>query len=308
MNRFMIALLAAGMLAGRARAQAPEAARDARPAAAVDDLARRARAVLDAVLATEKSWIKVHAAEVLVADGQAGRLHRLFLAQLAESDASDYRVGGWRVLAATSPTAAERARWVARIEGVLLDPGAPDHSQAVESLGKLQWKIAGRTLAAVRALAATAPAADTLMPLWALAIAGEPGAPERLVAALDSTDSTVRQRAAYALRWLKPEAPTVRRALARAADREPAAAPSYAFVLGAAFVTEADPGRMAAWRSGLERVLAAGAPGARFEAAQALKQESKPGDLARVAPLLDSPESDVRVAGAAVILQVRRRG
>src|SRR3954468_14975524 len=90
-------------------------------------LADRARAVLTADLAREKAFVKVHAAEALIALGEKDSPHRVFAAELpAANEMRPYRIGVWRVLAASSQSDAERAEWIARTEAVVLDPDTMD--------------------------------------------------------------------------------------------------------------------------------------------------------------------------------------
>lgn len=271
-------------------------------------LEAKARAVLREVLATDQTWVRVHAAEALVANGEAAAVRELFLRERPGDEATIYRIGVWRVLANTAPDAADRAAWIARVEQVFLDEKAPDRSQAVETLGKLGHGVTGEVLAAVRKRAAEAAEPDTIMPLWALAHAGEPDALKRLAVALKSPDATVRQRTAYALRWLKTREPVVRRAVAVAAANERADSPAAAYVWSAALTLGSTSGREAVWLERLKGVLANGSAGARYEACQALMHRLKRGDIPLLMPLLDDKDPDNRVAAAWTILHVLNAG
>lgn len=279
----------------------------ARLGGAEGNLAARARAVLHEVVASDRSWVRVHAAEALIEVGEAQAMRELFLRLQPEGEAAAYRIGVWRVLATTAPSAAKRAECIARVERVYLDATAPDRSQAIETLGKLRHTIAGHVLETARAQVAAGPEAETIMPLWALQLAGEPEALARLTAALKSADATARLRAAYALRWLHPTDPDVLKALAIVAKSEPAGSAAFAHVLSAALSLEADHAQEAEWRSKLENVLATGTPGARFETCRALVHRFTAANLPQLATLLENSEPDTRVAAAWTILRVLAR-
>ena len=64
------------------------------------DAVEPARRTLREVLARESAWIKVHAAEVLAAQGEKKLVRDVFLAELnAHGSESPYRIGIWRTLA-----------------------------------------------------------------------------------------------------------------------------------------------------------------------------------------------------------------
>src|SRR5690348_12058384 len=72
-------------------------------------LAERARTVLKIDLDRETAFVKVHAAEALIALGDKADPHRVFKAELpAANDQRPYRIGVWRVLAASSESTQER--------------------------------------------------------------------------------------------------------------------------------------------------------------------------------------------------------
>lgn len=268
------------------------------------DLAQRAHSVLSDALVREKAFVKVHAAEALIALGDKEAPHRVFAAELpAANEIRPYRIGVWRVLAASSPTAAERTEWIARTEAVTLDADAVDRLHAIESLGKLGHATTPRACAAARAMAG-GTAAEGVFPRWVLYLAGDRDVLPQIVAALDSTDPIARLRAAYVLRWLKIDDAATRAALTRTADREPSDAIGYAIILGSAVSLNADPARVPAWIAALEQILANGSAGARYDACQTLMRRYQPADLAKLAPLLDHPEGDVRIGAAWAILHV----
>ncbi|MEO6003685.1 MAG: sialidase family protein [Opitutus sp.] len=273
-----------------------------------DELAKRAKTALHDVFDQEESWVKIHAAEALVAGGEAIAMREKFLALRATVDALPYRVGVWRVLANTSPTIAEREACVAEVEKIYLNSTAPDRPQALETLCKLRTRLTGATLERVRqALQQASSAADRGLPLWALRLAGGPGTLDGFTALLESQDVTARLIAAYALRLLGETDAQALRALAKAAKAESPETKAYPFLLSAAVTLNADPARLNDWRAALERVLATGTADARFEASHGLRSQVTTNELPTYAALLDGPGNDTRVGAALTILNVRLR-
>jgi HEAT repeat protein len=268
----------------------------------------RGRHILHSIFEQEEGWIKIHAAEALIAGGETPWLRERFIAALPGVDRLPYRVGVWRVLANTAPTPADRARAVAAVEKIYLDPQAPDRSQAIETLCKLRCVLTGRSLEAVRQGAKQGPVLLRPLCLWSLALAGEPGALDRLCALLRSPDPTMRVDAAYALRWLKTSDPRALDALARAAASEPADTKAYPYLLSAAFALQADPARRALWRAGLDGLLEHGGSAARFEACQALMPAVTPADLPKYEALLANPDHDTQVGAAWTLFKLHAPG
>ncbi|MEO6875962.1 MAG: sialidase family protein [Opitutaceae bacterium] len=272
-----------------------------------DDDSVRARAVLHDIFDREESWVKIHAAEALIAGGEAIPMRERFLQLVPKVDTLPYRVGVWRVLANTSPTAAERAACVAQVEKIFLDPTAKDRSQAIETLCKLRCRLNGPILDLVRRTAVDGP--ELLKPLafWSLRLADEPGALEKICALLRSPNPTMRVGAAYSLRLLRESDPAALGALAQAAKVEPQGTTAYPYLMSAAFALDADPDCRAAWRSALETILAHGSTDARFEACQGLLQKVTLADLPHYVPLLRDPGHDTQVGAALTILYVHAR-
>lgn len=272
-----------------------------------DALAQRAHEVLTKALATESAFVKVHAAEALIALGKAEEPRRVFRAELpAANGVRPYRIGVWRVLAASSASPSERAEWIARTEAVFLDSTAMDRVHAIETLGKLGHAVAGPVRVAAEAMAKDS-GADAVFARWALHLAGDSTALPALVATLDSADPIARLRAAYVLRGLKIDDANSRAAVARTASREPPSAIGYTIILGAAVTLNADPKQTNAWVATLEQILADGNAGARYDACQTLMQRYTVADLPKLVPLLDHPEGDPRIGAAWAILHVTGR-
>jgi hypothetical protein len=275
------------------------------PAPSLTALAAHARDVLREIGASEHNWVRIHAAEALMAGGESDAIRAEFLASLPALESSAIRVGAWRVLTTTAPSPEDREPWIVRIARTYLDPAAPDQNQAIETLCKLGFRVRGEVLAKVRREAAGPPSVPMSLALWSAVLAGEPGALTQLTTLLTSSDPALRGDAAYALRWLHLSDPAMRLALARAAATEPAGTSAYPYILGAALTVDADPAQTAAWTAKLNEVfLASGPTDARFEASWTLRHRYRVADLPRLAAMLDLPpkENDTRVGAAAVIL------
>jgi len=299
---FGLALLMVVVLPGAA-ANSPA------PASTPAALPAHARGVLHEIMENERSFVRVHAAEALVAAGEAATVRAFFLRELPATEGSAFRIGVWRVLASTAPSAAERNSWVAKVGQTYCDPAAPDRTTALETLCKLGHRVSGTSLELVRHESAGGPSPPTILALWSAQLTGVPKALEGLTNLLTASDPKVRRTAAYALRWLHPTDPSTRQALARAAAVEPEGTTAYAFILGAALAVDADPAQTKNWEAKLNQVLATGATEARFEASWTLKYRYPAADLPRLAALLDLPanENDTRIGAAAIILTTLAR-
>lgn len=274
------------------------------PEAAQVALAERARAVLEDALVREEGWIRIHAAEALVLVGAGEQIRRQFERELPTLEASAFRVGAWRVLATTARTPEERARWVARIEQVFLDPASPDRLQAIETIGKLGVRLTGPSVVAARVMAESVSTNAALFPIWALYLAGDNEALLRLADALDSEDPDVRRRTGFVLRWLAPTAPWLREKLGQAAEREPVQTTAYPYLASAALSLNVKPERAAAWREALERAFEAGPQNVRYEVCHTLLRIYGVDDLPRLTPFLEHTEGDTRIGAAWTILHV----
>ena len=270
-------------------------------------LVERARTVLAADLANEKAFVKVHAAEALIALGEKDEPRRVFSAELpAANELRPYRIGVWRVLAAASKSPKERADWLARIESVVLDETTMDRLHAVETLGKLGHAPSGQVRAAIEEMA-KGPAAPAVFAHWVLHLAGDRTALPAIVAALNSDDPAARLRAAYVLHWLNINDAATRAAVDRTAEREPTDAVGYTIINCAAVALDANPARTSARVAILENLLAMGAAGARYHASQTLMRRYTSADFPKLSPLLAHAEGDARIGAAWAILHINAR-
>jgi len=278
-------------------------------APALAALAAHARDVLHQIMESEHSFVRIHAAEALMAAGETDAIRAYFLRELPATESSAFRIGVWRVLTTAARSPDERSAWIAKIERVYGDPAAKDRNNAIETLCKLGYHVSGPTLAIVRQQAAGPPSAPMSLALWSAQLAGEPYALEGLTALLASPDVALRTDAAYALRWLHLSDPAMRQALAHAVAVEPVGTSAYPYLLGAALTVDADPAQTKIWEAKLDQIFATGATDARFEVSWTLKHRYQAADLPRVAAFLDRPasENDTRVGAAMIILTTLAR-
>src|SRR5262249_61343678 len=105
--------------------------------APVDEgLRQRALQVLRTALEREQQWVKVHAAEALLAAGDPQGVKPAFDRELAEKvNVRPYRIGIWRVLAQAARNADAREPWVNNIVKAFLDTEGSDRLHAAETLG-----------------------------------------------------------------------------------------------------------------------------------------------------------------------------
>lgn len=255
----------------------------------------------------DAGWSRIHAAEALSQLGYGVHVGPRFAAELPAWESSPQRIGAWRVLATVATSPAERRRWLDRIGQVGRDPVAVDRLQAVESLGKLGEGVTGATLAAVRAYAATIPAADALFPSWVLHLSGDPVGTRGLVAGLGATDPAVRRRAAFVVRRLRPLPAEMKAALTLLARTEPVSTVAYPYVLAAALAHEVDSVRPEISWTELDLVGAAASGPVRLEIVQALLPRLEESAVLSWAEFLQAKDPGSRIAGAWAVLHIAQK-
>lgn len=265
----------------------------------------KALATLREALVQEKGYIKVHAAEVLLNRGEAKRVYAVFIEEdKLHSTELRYRSGIWRTLARSAPTAADRAAWIAKIAAVYTDVNAPDRLHALEALCKLGAPHSPAVLAATEEWLAHATPEDAVFLHWLRWQSGATDARPFIVSHLASPVRDARLRAAFILRLTAANDEPTLAALAQAADREPADSPALVYIVGAAYITRADPERFTAWRDILEGYVTHGTATETYHALQALMYYYHLPDHDRMLALLQHPEGDVRIGAAWTLLFV----
>jgi SSS family solute:Na+ symporter len=261
-----------------------------------DDQRARCRDILVRALLDDSPWIRVHAAEALIALKQTGPALAAFRAK-ADTTEPRYRIVVWRVLAQAEPDAAQRSQYVERIRAALMDPSAPDHAHAMEALAKLHEPAADD--AERKRIQDVADAKSQISPfaVWRLANANDATAIERLVVLLHADDAITRSRAAYVLSRLQPLPDTATQAVTATLDKEPADSP-------ARIMLRAAQGGDAVREMAKDTKVA---PSGRYFAAMNLADNGTGGDYAILDALLNDPDSDVRVGAAYATLKIDAR-
>jgi hypothetical protein len=300
-NMFAVLLAAAAIASATGQTQSP--VRNPQSPHPVNEATR----VLHAALASESRWIKVHAAEALLAcggDADRDEVRHAFERELAAHGSEpEYRIGIWRVLAQAA--SGDRDAWVRRIADAFLDTAGPDRLHASESLGKLGYRAradeievferAGR--GGVNPLAANA--------LWVLVNTGRADAEPRLADLLTAGDVATRATAAYAVRHLQTAAPATWTKLTTALTAERANGLVRASLAAAAFV-QAPSTQRPAFRYALEQE-SRGDTDMKSEVCGALAMAGESEDVALLTTLLANPNVDVRIGAARALLEIDRR-
>jgi SSS family solute:Na+ symporter len=273
--------------------------------AGATDLRALAAQKLHDSLQADLVYVRVHAAEALISEGLGQRAREAFLAEEPVAGIEPIRrIGTWRVLARASVDEVERHAWLNRLKTVALDPAATDRIHAIESLAKLHVSLPEQEQPVYQKMAGQADAAYSVFSWWVLLHSGDTRALDHITAALASPDPTKRLRAAYILRWERPESPDIRTALRRTLATEPEDSIAYPYVLSATTLLENDADRRRELLNRLEHLAFNGSPGARFEACQTLMQIWSPADATRLAALLEFDRTDSLVGGAWAILHL----
>ena len=264
--------------------------------ALTDDLRAQCYDTLMHAIQDPSPFVRVHAAEALVAFHRAEPALATFRPERDTSE-PEYRIVVWRVLAAAEPEPAKRREYVERIRSSLLDPNSPDPTHAMESLAKLSERATGD--AERHAIHSIADAAGPSAPfaLWRLAQSEETGVVDRLARLLKSKDTITRLRAIYVLGRLQLKLPAAREALLSALATEPSDS-SLLATFRAAVGGEA--GRA------VIRDLAS-PPGDRYFAAMFLADSGSPADYPILCEQLKDANSDLRVSAAYAMLNIDAR-
>lgn len=296
------------------------------PAAPPLDLsAEQRQSAVDALrtaLHEQSKWVKVHAAEYLLALSYDEDVESEFQNELkVHGDESEYRIGIWRVLARAARAPTERAALVDKIEAVARDDRAPDRLHAIESLAKLAAPLDAETLAAVRRWVEQASAAEAAFGRWLLALSAKDPADraeqiEQLAEGLRADDPLARLRAAHALSQIEGLPPAASERLLAAGEIAQREAPSDALaMLARAQVLAAgwqsaevagDAQRVKKFRAALER-LASGRPDVSRVYADSLARFGRAGDLPALASQFSHADVDVAASAAHAALRIERR-
>ena len=270
---------------------------------AADRVRQKALQILRTALVAEERWIKVHAAEALLAAGYPQDVASTFERELASKGAEpQYRIGVWRVLAQATRSTGQRDSWTRKIAAAFLDANGPDRPHAAETLGKLGYRAGKNEVAAFDLVARTGPGPFAANAGWVLVNSGWPGAEMRLADLLDSNDPGARANAAYAMRYLRKLSPAVWNRLMAAAGKETGDEIVRVSLVSAAFV-HAPADQRARLKSALLNYARSGSNDVKVEVCAALATRGDRDDLPLLAKLLDDPNADVRIGAAHAALR-----
>ena len=295
----------------------------AQSAEVTEALRRRAVGIMRDGLHNEPKWVKVHAAEFLLALDYREDVGAVFQKELASfGDEPQYRIGIWRVLARETYVQEERSKWIERIRDAFLDPDGPDRLHAAEALGKLGHELeepaddAADTTANRKkqaefdAFELTAGGADALLRIhaeWVWTNSGFKAAEASLAEMLSSEDVDARDSAAYALRF-RPEVSTdTLKALLNAVEHQESERPPV-YLLSAAYHHAPEDTRPPLKKHILSYARD-GSKDEKYEACVALGALGGPEDLMLLIGLMDDAGQhlDVRMAAANAVCRIERR-
>ena len=273
-----------------------------------EDTTERAVATLRRVMAEEREWVKVHAAEMLVYNNYPGGVREAFEAELELGPGPKYRIGVWRVLAkAAGNDAALRRKYVDEIVAAFEDRDGTDRLHAVETLGKLGYATVSPEL---REVAENGEGTFRAYARWVVANSGTPEDEAFLAELLSSPDAQVRGCVAYALRAFDGVRDATLEKLLSTARGESADSSARVYAWSAAYVHASKAGRVTEEAEAVTELLAyaeTGDKGQRNEVCSALGTvagEESGGLLVR---LLDDPEPDVQAHAAHALIRIGRR-
>ncbi len=260
---------------------------------------------LEREMANNTQWLRIHAAEGLLDNGESrDKVAQLFRKE-SESATAPYRIGVWRVLA-RSTDSDEHRLYTRMIRAAMNDPQATDRVSAAESLGKLN--AANRDdRSVIFQWLKTADDATAAFPRWLLILsstAGERHEDEVALAALvRSNDPVARIRAAFALGRLKTPAPASLEKIREQLKVEPSDSIARVYLITALLLHENSASAMAELEHQLLPYLH-GKANEQLEVGIVMGLRGNPDSIALLEPLLQSSAPDARIGAANGILRL----
>lgn len=259
---------------------------------------------LEQEMLNQTGWLRIHAAEALLDNGERGRIIELFQPE-ADTATAPYRIGIWRVLA-RSTSGEERHHYVERIRTVLRDSQAADRVSAAESLCKLD-AASESDHETVSHWLLTAEDATAVFPQWLMVLSStgkERGLNEGALARfLTSSDAVARLRAGFALGRLKVISPDSLTALRRQLDAEPADSIARVYLVTALLLHSKDTSDIEPLEKKLLPYLH-GRANEQLEAGIVIGLLGRKEGLTLLRPLLENPEPDARIGAANGMLRL----
>ena len=261
--------------------------------------------LLEHEMISNTSWLRIHAAEGLLDNGENGKIYELFRPE-ADTATAPYRIGVWRVLA-RSTSGAERECYVERIRKVMHDPQATDRISSAESLGKINAAIRADREVILNWLK-TADDATAPFLLWNLVLsansserANDEAALARL---LSSNDPVARLRAAFALGRLKNLSENSVAKFREQLKVEPSDSIARVYFITALLLHVKDEVEIAVLEKQLIPYLNSGKSNELLEIGIALGLRGNEEDLSMLKALLKNPDVDARIGAANGLLQL----
>lgn len=262
-------------------------------------------AQLEHEMATNTQWLRIHAAEGLLDNGES--IRKVFQQFHPEADTATapYRIGVWRVLA-RSTTGAEREPYIGRIRAAMHDPQAIDRISAAESLGKLNAASrSDREL--IRDWLKTADPGTAPFPTWLLVLSSDGSERAKdeatLAAFASSPDPVARLRAGFALGRLKTLSSSSVNLIRKQLSNEPKDSIARVYLITALLFHTTDSVESAQLEKELSQ-YAHGKANEQLELGIVTGLRGKKEGLTLLAPLLNDPEPDARIGAANGILKL----
>jgi HEAT repeat protein len=260
---------------------------------------------LEHEMATNTQWLRIHAAEGLLDNGESSK--KVFEQFRSEADTATapYRIGVWRVLA-RSTAGVERETYVERIRNAMRDPQATDRISAAESLCKINAASrADRDV--ISDWLKTADDATGPFPTWLRVLSSnreERAIDEAaLVKFLRSPDPVARLRAGFALGRLKNLAVSSLSSVREQLSAEPSDSIARIYLMTALLLHGNDSAEVSQLELELSR-YAHGKSNEQLEFGIVTGLLGKKDGLSLLAPLLNDPEPDARIGAANGMLRL----
>jgi HEAT repeat protein len=252
----------------------------------------------------QTSWLRIHAAEALLDNGESADIIGLFKPE-AETAPPPYRIGVWRVLARAT-TGPNRRSYIEKIRSVLRDPAATDRVSAAESLGKLDAVNPADTEIISRWLT-TADDATAVYPRWLLCLpvsgAKRDSSEDAVAKYLGAPDPVARLRAGFVLGRLKSISPQSVAALRHQFDLEPTGSIARIYLITAILLHPKGAAETERFKKQLLPYLR-GRPNEQLEAGIVLGLVGNESDISVLRPNLENSEPDARIGAANGILRL----
>ncbi|MBD3288107.1 Na+:solute symporter, partial [candidate division KSB1 bacterium] len=202
-----------------------------------ENISNKAVKELRHTLHKRDGWVKVHAAEYLLALSYPAGVYEKFTAELRDNDTTpQYRIGVWRTLARSSFNKEERQKWINKIWDVYLDKDASDRMHAAETLSKLDENLLSREPQIARQFLGSNNTRLAAFVRWGMAVNSDDQLNiNELVASLNTDDLNTRKITAYGIRLNVGLTPKQWQILYQAASNEPDSSSAAVYLVGAAY-------------------------------------------------------------------------